>query len=1212
MLSDMGRTYGPHPPANFQPSPAFPGEDPDFAREALRVSLAVVFRLARLNPEILFTRSVEQSLHDWNRFLFPGKESAANLSWLHEDASGDGWFMMDEDTGIYLQHFFDDAEKIAFAKSKLEGGISIDNVENFAPTLGTPIVAQFLDPSKFIHMHLNDNNIVLAGLSNHTVANELNWELQQFAGIFCTLAGIDNCGRRCNTDDNYIGDPGSRKGKERELEQGFKLWSDRHPDKSPVRLVPPAALLQFDALTPALLKQPPALRMRRVWEKLKHLLDFYQHVRDHPADFPPIQNPFPFRIPEEEVRRLVDDALSDSTLDPSPPFTEDWAVPLECSPERSVLAPPGKKRFGVVTRTTLLRSELQTLMRHTGLTAQQIILAQGDDLQTRINAVMQTQFDGRMILWKPNKAAPSQLPPHVPASPVIHHPLQHLADDPIRLGLYSEGQGSWGKAGVDSGGAVAAAFSEWQPLLREYLADLHGPNTLAFQDNSQLDAAQLTTSGVEAVTCGPTCTSHATSNDNRPGNRVSKHSDPAALAMQYQHSLDDAGKAYDGFGVAWAIVECTPLVHAKGPNGEPSPHDELVHNSPLFHLVPHVCNAKDFVSPLTGESAGLHESRSYTCAFNKAIYPVAPDLSDLMITAPHSTDISHLMDTEHTATGFYTMPVQDVEAAHFKTRRGGDDGAIAFLGKIDRPCKGFGEGDFPTDFWDPSNGCAPASTAPQQRWVLRTVEGRPVLTHSTTPEMIRQMLLRFPPPCLLDPHSELARYIIANAVVQSMADFWFCLMAGLYTLPCASSGRSPRELFREHTSQHECRDFTARGPVPKKKPTFLVSKQSRSAVKRAVLPSSVVPPLKKQSSRSRPPPKLSSDDKMAIASNIVIRQASRASRHHLDRSNANVVHYWEYMVANGDDPVIIDATDPDVQKQLRSYISYEDCLHGVKGQTISKKCSAVDKWHEDNFLDPPFKVAFAAKNFLHDLCAQDAPPIPKIPVPAQVVELEAVVANIPPPSTSPLSSAHFDKLVNLSSSATAFDYTLRSVEYLKTEQAFKGLKWRDVFLRDADRVTLMGSATSRTVMMTLSLLSTKNSFGRCTRTLRINPRSLSCSVSLLSRLYREIMLREGSPPDPARPVFQLASGAVVTRAQMSAKLKELVGSCGIPVTLIASHSLRRGSATCMAACGISDEEIKRWGRWESDAFKLYIHSVDGQLSGRMAQKAGILPIFELN
>ena len=50
----------------------------------------------------------------------------------------------------------------------------------------------------------------------------------------------------------------------------------------------------------------------------------------------------------------------------------------------------------------------------------------------------------------------------------------------------------------------------------------------------------------------------------------------------------------------------------------------------------------------------------------------------------------------------------------------------------------------------------------------------------------------------------------------------------------------------------------------------------------------------------------------------------------------------------------------------------------------------------------------------------------------------------------------------------------------------------------------------------------------------------------------------------------------------------------------------------MYATFLSDEQVKRFGRWESDVYKIYIHLEDGLLERWMKEAAKTIPLFELN
>lgn len=70
--------------------------------------------------------------------------------------------------------------------------------------------------------------------------------------------------------------------------------------------------------------------------------------------------------------------------------------------------------------------------------------------------------------------------------------------------------------------------------------------------------------------------------------------------------------------------------------------------------------------------------------------------------------------------------------------------------------------------------------------------------------------------------------------------------------------------------------------------------------------------------------------------------------------------------------------------------------------------------------------------------------------------------------------------------------------------------------------------------------------------------------------------------------FRHYGGEPLTSQQFTQKLKVCVGILGLPQNRFSAHSFRIGAATSAAMAGMSDEQIKNMGRWQSAAFKLYI------------------------
>jgi len=76
-------------------------------------------------------------------------------------------------------------------------------------------------------------------------------------------------------------------------------------------------------------------------------------------------------------------------------------------------------------------------------------------------------------------------------------------------------------------------------------------------------------------------------------------------------------------------------------------------------------------------------------------------------------------------------------------------------------------------------------------------------------------------------------------------------------------------------------------------------------------------------------------------------------------------------------------------------------------------------------------------------------------------------------------------------------------------------------------------------------------------------------------------------PSQNSPIFLHFDGSVVTRYQFNAVLQKALAFCKIR-DHVRPHSFRIGGATELSRRGVADSDIKRWGRWSSNAYTSYI------------------------
>ena len=79
------------------------------------------------------------------------------------------------------------------------------------------------------------------------------------------------------------------------------------------------------------------------------------------------------------------------------------------------------------------------------------------------------------------------------------------------------------------------------------------------------------------------------------------------------------------------------------------------------------------------------------------------------------------------------------------------------------------------------------------------------------------------------------------------------------------------------------------------------------------------------------------------------------------------------------------------------------------------------------------------------------------------------------------------------------------------------------------------------------------------------------------------MLHYGEVPQ-GHFFFCWAHGAVISRSYFTRSLKEVLQYCILDEDRFKMHSFRIGAASWVAAKGMSDSQIRIFGRWNSSAF----------------------------
>ncbi len=94
-----------------------------------------------------------------------------------------------------------------------------------------------------------------------------------------------------------------------------------------------------------------------------------------------------------------------------------------------------------------------------------------------------------------------------------------------------------------------------------------------------------------------------------------------------------------------------------------------------------------------------------------------------------------------------------------------------------------------------------------------------------------------------------------------------------------------------------------------------------------------------------------------------------------------------------------------------------------------------------------------------------------------------------------------------------------------------------------------------------------------------------------------------------QPTFRWADGLMVTRDQVQQWLRRAALATGMPPERLGSHSLRIGGACALYHHCKDLERVRRFGRWATAVFHVYLWETSGDSTGMaegMARPQGVL------
>jgi len=1245
MLGDMARKFGERAPPTYEPNPALDGEQEDVAVALFRLGMEVCWRFVTMDQGAHMWRTFEQMLPSTYRDSFPGMEDPDSVVFFESDASGDGIGFFDPNRGVFLQVWLTPEEKAAFnAFEREDKGIHISNLEFLGPVWGIPMRALHYPWCKRA-IARQDNQQVVSGINNETSANYRNLEAIIFLGLFQYFSGIDVEAVYVETEANVRADPLSRKAKQKEWQTQKKEWEKLHGQEVRELELPPE-LRQMTSWVASPTSMTIQDRKEDVYRKVLAWLEWVKKNR-------PLEGGL--RIDINRAREELESALARKPIARLDREREDFPQKDGPSKARTLLNPIGGKAE-VNTRASLEKKLNRGDITERKLRRQIGPQADSLDLQEVLNLLMQAESDKRDILWAWSEAyeeawgnGQEEPPKHRELWSDLKQTVPLV--NKIRVAEYFGGQMSLSKAARDTGGGELVAVAEKNLRFKEH-ARKEFPDALLFDENAEINARFIDWKGVEGIFGGADCQEHSPANRFGRGNR-----DINATGRSFEQCGLKASQPYHGLGVAFAIFECGVKVHQSmgvGSSGDPTPsaYDLLLENAPQFHdaLRGHITKAGSVKSPITGQTPPLNQERAIVVLLNDNYFPQDARIVISQGVAPRTA--TEYMDTDKETSGRFIMPEEDLIDFKWGYRQGARR-RVAFMGKIDDPPEGHGEGAFPTEAWSPKDGWAVTITNGGGKWALVEFNGKPCLSHVTNSEGARLYGLRGLPKEWLWPHSEFGRHVISHSIPQNVADAIVTALFELYMTPMSEEQSllkgygakvSPRDVFfnkseeaREDAMEKQAKSRNAAGPGEDTTPLsstgkwqqkatrdrlerlkLLVHKQKRDEENRrqAIIkppvtvdervftpPSSDIPTfagkVRKTQKKTRRGAVISQATKDWLA--VKVRQPIREDR--AKKRAAKAQHYVDFCSLMALDPVVKDPTSVEANNQLKMWIAYEHFSLGNKGSTVQQKLASINRWHAERGHLEPFHYAMEANHFLEEIISTDKPPQGRLPVPMQLIDYYILTNDL----------EDFDTLTMATAMATGGGFCLRSKEYLGPDSGKidpRATHWRDATFK-IDHTPVTGKDVAKANRVTLSIVSNKNSLARCTRSV-IEVDVEHNAVRLLKELYMRYITTTGSPPELRDPIFLKASKQPLRRKELSKLIQTLMGSMGVPSHLVGSHSLRRGGASMYLAAGVPEGEIKRFGRWTSDAYKLYL-ILDSTAMDKYAEKvARVQPRFELN
>jgi len=290
------------------------------------------------------------------------------------------------------------------------------------------------------------------------------------------------------------------------------------------------------------------------------------------------------------------------------------------------------------------------------------------------------------------------------------------------------------------------------------------------------------------------------------------------------------------------------------------------------------------------------------------------------------------------------------------------------------------------------------------------------------------------------------------------------------------------------------------------------------------------------------------------------------------------------------------------EEELLTFVTYTAGVLNLSYNTVKTRLMAIRQAHLRAGCRDPLLGKERLWLLLRGLKRCGGPTVRKYPVTPEM--LRWIAEELSPykedgsvdRTKRPKCGSHFNDTVLSAAIQTGYFYLLRSSEYLFIDGVgFDGSK-----CTNGDDISLEGTRA------TLHIRGSKTdqyNLG-CIRTHSESGDGTVCPVRALRALVRAAPARKRGAPEGGRPLFRWEDGSGVKRTVVQAWLEMAAVACGLPPSRFGSHSLRIGGATALYLLTGEVETVKRFGRWASTSFSLYlwesVEAADGLAKGMVA------------